>query len=88
MFTIHFILQVYYGWRKVVIEFSKRLDPELPFYYYTSGHSRFLLILQTKQEGELPSSTQSALSLLCVLVDGRASSSQGDIQRPDNICLI
>ena len=25
------------------IEFSKRLDPELPFYYYTSGHSHFYI---------------------------------------------
>ena len=26
-----------------MLEFSKRLDPELPFYYYTSGHSRFYI---------------------------------------------
>ena len=37
-----------YNWRKVCLEFSKRLDPELGFYYYTSGHDRFY-------EGERPS---------------------------------
>lgn len=30
------LLQVYYGWRNVTVEFLKRLDPELPFFYYTS----------------------------------------------------
>lgn len=34
-------LQVLYGWRKVTFEFTKRLDPDLPFYYHTSTHSRF-----------------------------------------------
>ena len=29
------------------MEFLKRLDPDLPFYYYTSAHSRFY-------EGNLP----------------------------------
>ena len=29
------------------MEFMKRLDPDLPFYYYTSAHSRFY-------EGETP----------------------------------
>lgn len=33
--------QVVYGWRKVTNEFKKRLDPTLPFHYYTSAHSRF-----------------------------------------------
>jgi hypothetical protein len=28
-------------WRKICIEFSKRLDRDLPFYYYTSIHERF-----------------------------------------------
>ena len=32
---------VYYGWRKVLEEFIKRMDPELPFYYHTSSHCRF-----------------------------------------------
>ena len=35
------------GFRKVCIEFTKRLDPDLPFYYHTSSHSRFY-------EGPLP----------------------------------
>ena len=30
-----------FGWRKACTEFSKRLDPELPFYYHTSHHQRF-----------------------------------------------
>ena len=28
-------------WRKVCNEFSKRIYPELPFYYYTATHDRF-----------------------------------------------
>lgn len=32
---------MWYGWRKVCVEFLKRNDPDLPFYYYTSSHSRF-----------------------------------------------
>ena len=44
----HFtVRQARYNWRKVCLEFSKRLDPELPFYYYTSSHDRFY-------EGERP----------------------------------
>ena len=34
-------MQVYYGWRKATEEFIKRMDPDLPFYYRTSGHSRY-----------------------------------------------
>ena len=37
-----------YAFRKVCFEFSKRIDPELPFYYHTSSHTRFY-------EGPLPS---------------------------------
>lgn len=40
-------MQVLFGWRKVTLEFMKRLDPDLPFYYYTSAHNRFY-------EGDLP----------------------------------
>ena len=39
--------QVKYGFRKVCAEFTKRMDPNLPFYYHTSAHSRFY-------EGPLP----------------------------------
>ena len=39
--------QVKMGFRKVCVEFTKRLDPDLPFYYHTSSHSRFY-------EGPLP----------------------------------
>ena len=35
-------------WRKICIEYDKRLDPQLPFYYYTSDHDRYY-------EGERPS---------------------------------
>ena len=34
-------IQVFYGWRKVTNEFLKRMDPDLPFYYHTSTHTRF-----------------------------------------------
>lgn len=39
---------MYYEWRKVSLEFMKRLDPTLPFYYFTSGHHRYY-------EEEMPS---------------------------------
>ena len=32
---------VQFAWRKGCIEFGKRLNPELPFYYHTSSHDRF-----------------------------------------------
>jgi len=38
----HFTLQcLKYNWRKVCLEFNKRLDPSLPFFYHTSSHDRF-----------------------------------------------
>lgn len=40
--------QVGFNIRKIYGEFVKRLDPDLPFYYHTSTHSRFY-------EGPLPS---------------------------------
>ena len=44
----HFTLRkARYTWRKVCIEFLKRLDPDLGFYYFTSSHDRFY-------EGERP----------------------------------
>ena len=33
--------QVFYSFRKVTLEFTKRLDPDLPFYYHTSSHTRY-----------------------------------------------
>ena len=45
--------QVFYGWRKVTNEFMKRLDPDLPFYYYTSTHTRFY-------EGQMPEFSESS----------------------------
>ena len=44
---LQLVLQVMFGWRKVALEFTKRIDPELPFYYFTSSHNRFY-------EGEMP----------------------------------
>jgi len=44
-FTLHIVK---YNWKKLCIEFGKRMDPCLPFYYYTSSHDRFY-------EGERPS---------------------------------
>lgn len=38
----HFTLrEARYTWRKVCIEFMKRLDPDTGFYYFTSSHDRF-----------------------------------------------
>ena len=39
--------EVKFGMRKIISQFSKHVDPDLPFYYYTSSHSRFY-------EGNLP----------------------------------
>lgn len=33
--------QVLYNFRKVALEFTKRLDPDLPFYYHTSSYNRY-----------------------------------------------
>ena len=41
-------MHVYFGWRKICMEFMKRSAPSLPFYYSTSSHQRFY-------EGEMPS---------------------------------
>ena len=46
--------QVQMGFRKVCMEFSKRLDPDLPFYYHTSSHTRY-------SEGPLPEFSQVSL---------------------------
>ena len=32
---------VMFEWRKICLEFSKRIDVDLPFFYYTSTHDRF-----------------------------------------------
>ncbi len=39
--------EVGYGFRKICFEFIKRLNPDLPFYYHTSSHTRYY-------EGPLP----------------------------------
>ena len=50
----HFTLrEARYTWRKVCIEFTKRLDPDLGFYYFTSSHDRFI-------EGERPDFDQKS----------------------------
>lgn len=41
----HFTVK--HAYRKVCIEFIKRMDPDLPYYYYTASHDRF-------HEGPLP----------------------------------
>ena len=42
MIGAHFTVKdVQTTWRKLCIEFSKRLDKHLPFYYFTSTHERF-----------------------------------------------
>lgn len=47
--------QVQHAWRKACVEMTKRLDPNLPYFYHTSSHDRFY-------EGERPSFDQSAKS--------------------------
>ena len=47
------VKQVQYGFRKVCLEFMKRLDPDLPYFYHTSSHTRF-------SEGKLPDFSQSS----------------------------
>ena len=38
----HFTVeQVQFEFRKLSIEFMNRMDPDLPFYYYTAAHDRF-----------------------------------------------
>lgn len=44
----HFTLrEAKYTWRKVCLEFAKRLDPDIGFFYFTASHDRFY-------EGERP----------------------------------
>lgn len=45
--------QVQFAWRKLCVEFQKRISPDLPFYYYTSSHDRFY-------EGTRPSFNEPA----------------------------
>ena len=33
--------QIRYEWRKCCLEYEKRIDPELPYFYFTSHHDRF-----------------------------------------------
>ena len=48
------IKEVKFGFRKVCAEFTKRLDPHLPFYYHTSAHTRYY-------EGPLPDFNEPAI---------------------------
>ena len=48
--------QVQYGFRNVTLEFVKRLNPDLPFYYHTSSHTRY-------SEGPLPDFNQASAKL-------------------------
>ena len=36
-----------YAWRKISIEYAKRADPDLPFYYHTTGFMKALEHLLT-----------------------------------------
>ena len=47
------VKEVKYGFRKACLEFTKRLDPDLPFYYHSSSHTRFY-------EGQLPNFNEQA----------------------------
>lgn len=44
---------VQFEWRKLCVEYMKRIDPALPFYCYTSAHDRFY-------EGSRPDFSQSS----------------------------
>ena len=33
--------EVKFGFRKIFAEFNKRVDPNLPFYYYYNTHTRY-----------------------------------------------
>ena len=33
--------EVKFGMRKIISQFVKRVDPDLPFYYHSSSHTRF-----------------------------------------------
>lgn len=44
--------QVTFGFRKMCTEFNKRLDPNLPYFYHTSSHTRY-------SEGPLPDFSQA-----------------------------
>lgn len=67
------------GWRKACQELTKRMDPDLPFYYHTSTHRRFY-------EGELPNfsvppkkkreKTAARRELLTDAIGGRATLAQ------------
>ncbi len=35
------IKRAQFEWRKLCLEYQKRMDPALPFYYHTSSHDRF-----------------------------------------------
>ena len=48
--------QVQYGFRNVTLEFVKCLNPDLPFYYHTSSHTRY-------SEGPLPDFNQASAKL-------------------------
>ena len=79
----HFTLRTWkYNWRKVCLELSKRLDPDLGFFYHTSSHDRFY-------EGDRPSFDKGGTSsrnpwnrrvrrreLLSDMVFGRATLSE------------
>lgn len=45
--------QVQFAFRRVCVEFNKRLDPNLPYFYHTSAHTRF-------SEGPLPAFSQAS----------------------------
>lgn len=32
---------VFFAWRRACLEFTKRIDQDLPYYYFTASHDRF-----------------------------------------------
>ena len=69
---------VQHAWRKVCSDITKRQDPDLPYFYHTSGSTkgsgRGLTCQQHVGLGEIPvTSAPSRAELLSGLVSGRAT---------------
>lgn len=62
---------VRFEWRKWCVEYTKRMDPNLPFYYYTSSHDRFLE--GPRPSFNDPSTTHSKQSPIAAFMSHRAA---------------
>ena len=70
--------QVQFAWRKICLEYQKRINDDLPFYYFTSSHDRFYegprssfnMSPKKKKTKRLPKAEQIQATSL---ISGRAS---------------